>query len=105
MPAIVRDGADLVLRIRLTPRADRDRIDGVKTLSDGTEVLAARVRAVPEDGKANAALCVLVAGAAGVARSAVSVEAGATQRVKTVRISDGGEEADAALAQFSRSRA
>jgi uncharacterized protein len=45
------------------------------------------VRAVPEKGKANAAVEALLAKALGLPKSAVSVEKGETQRIKTVRIS------------------
>ncbi len=95
--AIARDGDDLLLRVRLTPRADRDRLEGVQVMSDGAEVLAARVRAVPEDGKANAALCALVAAAAGVPKSRMALEAGATRRVKTLRIEGADAATEAAL--------
>lgn len=46
-----------------------------------------RVRAVPEKGKANAAIEQVLAKALGLPKSAVSVEKGETQRIKTVRIS------------------
>jgi uncharacterized protein len=94
-PARRRDGADLLLDVRLTPRADRDRIDGPKTLSDGRTVLAARVRAVPEDGRANRALIALLAHALGLPASRLSLAAGAADRVKRVRIrnADGALEA------------
>jgi uncharacterized protein (TIGR00251 family) len=48
--------------------------------------IEAKVRAPPEDGKANAELCGLVAEALGVPGSAVSVSAGATSRRKTVGV-------------------
>lgn len=80
-------GSDgLVLEIRLTPRAASDRIDGLGALSDGREVLLARVRAVPEDGRANDALCRLLADAFGLPRSAVTVVTGQTARLKRVRL-------------------
>jgi uncharacterized protein (TIGR00251 family) len=74
------------IHIRLTPRADRDAIEGVETGADGRAYLRARVRAVPEDGKANAALVKLVAKMAGAAKSNVALVAGATGRMKTLRI-------------------
>ena len=37
--------ADLLVDVRLTPRGGSDRLDGVKALSDGRSVVAARVRA------------------------------------------------------------
>ena len=80
----VADG--IVLAVRLTPRGGRDAIDGTARLSDGREVLAVRVRAVPADGAANAGLIALIAKQAGVARSAVTIAAGTTSRVKQVKI-------------------
>jgi hypothetical protein len=74
----------VVIACRLTPKGGRDSIDGVATLSDGTCVLLARVRAAPEDGKANAALCRLIAERLGVAASKVRLVAGAKSRLKQV---------------------
>jgi len=73
--------------VRLTPRAALNRIDGIAILAGGQTVLKARVRAVPEKGRANAALEELVAKALGVPKSAVSVIAGRTARLKSVRVS------------------
>jgi len=44
------------------------------------------VRAVAEKGKANAAIEALLAKALGLPKSAVSVEKGETQRIKTVQL-------------------
>jgi uncharacterized protein len=82
------------LRVRLTPRAHRDAIDGVR---DG--LLLARVRAPPVDGRANAALVKLVAKALGVPRSRVEVVRGHGAREKVVRVE--GLEAEAALRRLS----
>ncbi|MGL4288689.1 MAG: DUF167 family protein, partial [Phreatobacter sp.] len=76
----------LFVDIRLTPRGGRDAIEGTDRLADGRAVVKARVRAVPEDGKANAALEHLVADTLGVARSQVAVVQGKTARLKTVAI-------------------
>lgn len=76
----------LILHVRLTPKGGRDAIDGIETLSDGKAVLKARVRAVPEDGKANDALIKLIAKTFGVSASHVSLDAGATSRIKTLKI-------------------
>ena len=56
--------------------------------ADGRSHVKARVRAVPENGAANQALQRLVAKALGVPTSAVSVVAGATARLKTLRVLD-----------------
>jgi uncharacterized protein (TIGR00251 family) len=69
------------INVRLQPRASRSELTGLR---DG--VLIARVTAPPVDGKANAALCKLVARAAGVAPSRVSVVRGASAREKVVRV-------------------
>lgn len=75
----------IVLRVRLTPRSSRDEITGLARTADGPAV-AARVRAVPEKGAANAALERLVAEWLGLPRSAVGIDAGAKSRLKTVAI-------------------
>ena len=79
------DGA--VIDVRLTPRGGRDAIEGVERRADGRAVFKARVRAAPSDGEANAALCRLIAGAVDVAPRNVMIVAGATSRVKRVRVS------------------
>jgi uncharacterized protein len=73
----------LALRLRVTPRGGRDALEGVETLSDGRRVLKVRVRAVPEDGAANAGVRRLLAAALQVPASAVRLEAGAASRLKT----------------------
>jgi len=69
------------IQIRLQPRARRDEVVGERA---GAIVI--RVTAPPVDGKANAALCALVARAAGVPASRVAVVRGQTSRDKVVRI-------------------
>jgi uncharacterized protein YggU (UPF0235/DUF167 family) len=82
------------LRVRLTPAGGADRIDGCAK-DDAGPYLKARVRAAPEDGKANTALCALIAKTLGVAKSNVSVARGATSRMKVLEI-EGACEADLA---------
>lgn len=53
-------------------------------MADGT--LKVRVKAVPEDGKANEELCGFLARHYGVARGAVEIVSGATSQRKRVRI-------------------
>ncbi len=76
----------IVIACRLTPKGGRDPIDGVATLSDGMRVLLVRVRSAPEEGKANEALCKLIADKLGVAASKVRLAAGAKSRVKQVAV-------------------
>jgi uncharacterized protein YggU (UPF0235/DUF167 family) len=88
----------LTVRLRVTPRGGADAIEGTATLSDGRPVLLARVRALPADGAANAAVEALVAAAAGAPKRAARVTAGKTQRTKTVEIDGDGPALAAALA-------
>lgn len=81
--------------MRLTPSGGADRIDGRAEDSDGRPYLKVRVRAPPEDGKANTALEALIAKAFGVAKGKVSVARGATARLKMVEI-EGASEAEIA---------
>jgi uncharacterized protein len=69
------------LRVRLQPRARRDEVVGERA---GAVVI--RVTAPPVDGRANDALCRLIAKRAGVAPSNVSVVRGHGARDKVVRV-------------------
>lgn len=80
----------LVLFVRLTPKGGRDSVDGVETGADGKTYLKARVSALPEDGKANAALVALIAKHFGVSKSSVSLVSGETSRLKQVAIAGDG---------------
>ena len=86
MPCYRAEATAIVLTVRLTPRADRDALEGVGVLADGQAVALARVRAVPAEGAANKALVALVAKAFHRPKSAVSIASGASARVKQVRI-------------------
>lgn len=69
------------IRVRLTPRAGREQIAAAP---DGA--YAVRVTAPPVDGRANDALCRLIAKRAGVAPSRVAIVRGAKAREKVVRV-------------------
>lgn len=69
------------IEVRLRPRGSGDELAGVR---DG--VLQAKVTAPPVDGKANKALCKLIAKRVGVAPSRVSVVRGEKSRDKVVRV-------------------
>jgi len=77
----------LLLTVRATPKGGRDAIDGIDRLADGSIVLKVRVRAAPEDGEANTALTRIIAKAACVAPSTVSIVRGASGRIKVFRLS------------------
>ncbi|MFN8217580.1 MAG: DUF167 domain-containing protein [Solirubrobacterales bacterium] len=73
--------------MRLRPGAGSDQLLGFEQ-----GVLRARVKAPPLEGRANKALCRLIAKRAGVAPSRVSVVRGGKARLKRVRI-EGGDPA------------
>ncbi|MGE0769628.1 MAG: DUF167 family protein [Hyphomicrobiaceae bacterium] len=97
-----RDG--VLLRVRLTPRSSRDAVEGVMETADGP-ALAVRVRAVPEDGAANAALEVVIAKWLGCTRSGLALIAGHNSRVKTVAIAGHAGELETRLSALVRQRA
>ncbi len=88
--------------VRLTPRGGRDAIEGWMVGADGAKLLKARVSAVPEDGKANAALIRLLAKAFGVANSAVRIAGGAQSRIKIVEIEGQADDLSARLDAFAK---
>jgi len=96
----VADG--LRLSVRLTPKGGRDAIDGVGTLADGRNVLQARVRAAPSEGAANAALIGLLAKQLGVAARDVRLEAGASARLKRIKVDGDGAALAARLDRIVR---
>ena len=70
------------LRIKVTPRAATDAIDG--WTADGA--LRVRVRAVPADGRANDAVVRLLAHTLALPMRRLKIVAGASSRVKVVEI-------------------
>jgi uncharacterized protein (TIGR00251 family) len=74
-------GAHSQITVRLQPRAQKDELGGIR---DG--VLLARVSAPPVDGRANKALCQLIARRVGVAPSRVTIVRGERGREKLVRV-------------------
>jgi uncharacterized protein (TIGR00251 family) len=87
----IRRGPDgVTLKVRLTPKSSADEIIGLEDYA-GELVLRARVRAIPEGGRANAALETLIARWLKLPPSSVSVAHGGKSRLKQVRI-DGDDE-------------
>ncbi len=70
------------LKLKVIPRSPRSEFSGV--MADGT--LKIKLKAIPEDGKANAALLVFLAAHYQVPAAAVELLTGATSRRKLVRI-------------------
>jgi hypothetical protein len=80
-----RDG--VTIAVRVTPKARTEGIDGVMPAADGAvpgALLKLRVKAAPEDGKANAAVIALLAKASGLPRGAFTLVAGHADRTKRI---------------------
>ncbi|HYF15187.1 MAG TPA: DUF167 domain-containing protein [Phycisphaerales bacterium] len=69
------------IAVKVVPSSRRDRIAG--PLGDRLKI---NVSAPPEDGRANGAVCGLLAKALGLPRRGVSVVAGASSPEKTIRV-------------------
>jgi uncharacterized protein (TIGR00251 family) len=78
--------AGVRVRLKVTPKAKRNQFGGLLDEPDGGKALKVGVTAAPEGGKANEALVALMAKEWGVAKSAISVVSGATERRKLVEI-------------------
>lgn len=76
-----RDGKAARLDVKVVPGARRDQVAGPLG-----ERLKVRVAAPPEGGRANKAVCALIAGALGLRASEVTVIAGPASPEKTLRI-------------------
>jgi uncharacterized protein (TIGR00251 family) len=79
----VADGVEVCIKAQ--PRSRRPGLGGLVCSADGPRLKLA-VSAAPEDGRANRAICDLLAAALHVAPSQVAVVQGATSREKTCRI-------------------
>ena len=75
------DGADLILRVQVQPRASCNEFAGVHA-----GAIKIRLTSPPVDGKANAALIAFLAEAFGVAKRQVTLLKGETGRTKQLRI-------------------
>jgi uncharacterized protein (TIGR00251 family) len=97
------------VRLKVTPKSKREQIGGLLDEPDGGPLgegrtLKVSVTAAPEDGKANAAVIALLAKEWGVAKSAISVVSGATDRRKLVEIRGPSQELLARLQSWLAAR-
>lgn len=80
----VADGIEIAVRV--TAKAGRDAVEGVRVDAGGTPWLQVRLRAAPERGRANEALARLLAKTFGVPPSAVVLRSGAGSRNKRLLV-------------------
>lgn len=92
-----RGAGCVIVRVRVTPKSAKDTIDGIETTPDGP-ALRARVRAVPAEGQANAAIERLLAEWLGVPKTSVALSAGTKSRVKSLEITGDSATIEARLA-------
>lgn len=92
------------VRLRVTPKSRRTEVGGLQDEADGGKALKVAVAAAPEDGKANDAVIALLAREWGVAKSAISVVTGATDRRKLVEIRGASQELLTRLQDWLRRR-
>jgi len=90
----------LRLAVRLTPNAGRNAVEGIEISADGETYLRARVTAVPEDGRANKALILLLAETLRLPKSSISIISGETARKKILRIDGDPEDLQKKLEKF-----
>ena len=74
------------LTVRVTPRGGRDAVEGWTRDAAGRPVLKVRVAAAAAEGAANAAVIALLAKALGRPKSALSLVAGQTARLKRIEV-------------------
>lgn len=96
------DGLELALKV--TPKAGRAACEGVVTDAAGNAWLAVKVTAPAEGGRANAAVCVLLAKTLAVPVSACTLFAGATARWKRITVAGDPDELEQRLAAHLQAR-
>jgi len=84
------------IAVHVTPRSGRDELCGIEEGPQGRE-LRIRVTAAPDDGKANKAVCKLVAQALKVPKTSVEVASGHTSRHKRLSVPVPQESVDSFL--------
>jgi uncharacterized protein len=98
----LKSETELHIFVRVTPKSAKDALEGVETRADGRSHLKIRVRAAPQDGKANAAAEQLIAAALDIPRRNVRVTAGHQSREKQIAVSGDAAVLETQLAAFSR---
>ena len=90
----------LMVTVRLAPKASRNAVAGIDATESGDFCLKVMVTAVPEDGKANAALCKLLAKTWKLTPGRLQVASGATSRRKQLLITEGDSDLKVRLDQW-----
>ena len=89
------------IAVHVTPRSGRDEVVGL-TSGGAQHEVRLRVSAAPDKGKANKAVCKLVAGALGVPKGAVEVASGATSHHKRLAVAAEAAQVEGWVASLPR---
>jgi uncharacterized protein len=92
------------VRLRVTPRARTQRIDGLCEDAAGGVRLKVAVTAAPEDGRANASVVALLAREWHMPKSAFSIAAGAADRMKILDVAGNSDEIMSKLLVWSEAQ-
>ncbi|MBI2000563.1 MAG: DUF167 domain-containing protein [candidate division NC10 bacterium] len=89
-PAISQDGPDVLLAVRVQPRAPRNQLvmAGARSRGPGPETITVRLTAPPVEGAANAACRAYLGDLLGIAPSRITLVRGEAARRKLLRIRD-----------------
>lgn len=75
-----------IINVYVTPKSGRDCLCGIEADMKGEPLLKVKVTAAPDGGKANVAVCKLIAGDISVPKSFVTVKRGTKSRYKQIQI-------------------
>lgn len=87
------------IHVHVTPKSGRDEVVGFEEGPQG-EVLKVKITAPPADGKANKAVCKLIASELHLPKTAVDVASGASSRYKRIAIDADEQHVEQWLARF-----
>lgn len=83
---VFRTGDGVTVAIRVTPKAGRQRVEGMVADASGQLAIKITVTAAPENGKANKAVIAFLARTWKIPKSHISLQAGLTSRNKILKI-------------------
>ena len=75
-----------IINVHVTPKSGRDVLCGIEADQSGNALLKIKVTAAPDGGKANVAVCNLIAKSIKVGKSFVSIKRGHKSRYKQIEI-------------------
>lgn len=74
------------LRIKVVPKSSKNEIAEIFTDEEGEQTIKIKIKAVPEKGKANAALIKFLSKETGISKSDITILNGHTSALKLIKI-------------------